>query len=125
MRTADTVQLALSMSISCQVAPRTSPDRPAVRIRNSSAIAPTLFWFRSAALKVGTSCQGMEAWGSTGAILLRGGRIICGWLCLRAAFGPWHQPRAMAAASTVSMRPRTRTAVSGFTCQIGLSARST
>jgi hypothetical protein len=65
MRAAVMFQTRASMSISSQVAPRTSPLRLAVRIRKSKAtrvLSPSSGFERFAVTNFGTRCQGMAGW---------------------------------------------------------------
>lgn len=58
MRSAGTVHMRPARSISFQLAPRTSPDREAVRMVNSRARALKPAWLRNAVMKAPTFVKG-------------------------------------------------------------------
>ena len=109
------------MSISSHVASRTSPDRAAVSTRNSNASLTA-----SVALDARTvpTAAAMSRWGNarmwrtTSRCGPRTGPMRSHGLSVRCSMAMLHSRMAW-------MRWRRRRAVSGFTCQIGVSTAST
>ena len=111
-REAGTVQT--SPSISSQRAPRTSPLRAAVKIKNSTARAVTVPRVLSSIMKLEMSVKGSAARCCTLPLIL----AVAGRICSRAPFhraglSPWRYLRAVAHDSTRSMRERTLFAFRG------------
>ena len=111
-----------SRSTSDQVIPRTSPDRAAVRTRNSRAYFPTVVFpeCRMSRTTAGISRQGTAGWCATrsrlpGCLASRRFTTSTG---LAATY-----PLAAHHFMTASQRWRTRDAVSGLTNQMGLRHR--
>jgi hypothetical protein len=126
MRTAGTVQSFRAKFISVHFAPSVSDVLAAVRIVNSSASAATDSRSRNWARKAGTSAKGMAAWWPR-VNFWRFGRSLSKWPRQRAGLASCCpiRPRARAASSTVSIRPRSRDAVSGMLVHSGCSTSST
>ena len=124
MRSAGTFHSPASKSISDHAAPRTSPERAAVRMANSRA---------PAALALGRANRhvmraiGRRAGrrGRTFATLVGSASIMAMWPFQRAGLGPSRYSATMAQSSTFSMRLRRRVAVSAFAHQMGSRISST
>jgi hypothetical protein len=108
---AGTTQSAASTSISSQFASRTSPERAAVNIANSSARLLTECSPRSCPTNVVTSENGIAPWCPLLSGFGAGSNL--------SRFSPLRRPRALANEITLSMRARMRDAVSCFFPQIG------
>ena len=123
MRSAGTVHVAPSRSISSQVALRTSPERAAVSTRNSNANfddSLTRVPARTFTIQFATS-----SYGSVGICRrfnpLRGSAVLI--ITLAGSFVRW--PWAAAQRQIAEMRCFTRRAVSRFSLQIGLRTAMT
>ncbi len=125
MRPAGIVQRPASRSTSDQTAPRTSPLRAAISVRNSRARAAIPSRSRSAANQRATSSRERAGWLSAFASLPGLGSTASRLPFHLAGLSPARCPATVAQESTASIRPRTREAVSVFSCQIGCSTRST
>ena len=120
-----TVQTRASKSISSHRAPRTLPERRFVRIKNSRARGAIPGHLRSSAMNVPVSCQGRAGWCSTGAILFGSASRFSKCPRHRAGLSPTRYLLTVAQSRMFSIRPRRRTAVSVFVCQIGLRTLTT
>ena len=92
IRSDGTVHSAFSRLISCQVAPRTSPERVAVSIVNSSAFAATPERLRKSTIKMPTCEYGRALWCLTFLVLLGAGSTISKLPFHRAGFSPSRYP---------------------------------
>jgi len=113
------VQTPAFRSISCQVAPRTSPDRAAVRMANSSALAPLPGIPLSDTMNAPIWAYGRAAWCSTLAVLFGADSSTSRCPFHRAGLGPVRYSWTVAQSRILSMRPRTLVAVSVLSFQIG------
>ena len=125
MREAGIVHKRASRSNSDQLASSASDVRQAVKMHNSTSIAPAPGMARSCGMKAGSSRQSSAAWFSTFATALGFGNS---WSrCPRHAAGlsPARNPCTVHHARMPSIRPRSLVAVSVLSRQIGSSTRIT
>lgn len=111
-RSAGTTHIALAISISFHLAPRTSCDRAAVSAANSSARLPIPSRRRSAANQRGASAICKAGWLPRFATLATAGKSSFRFPAQRAGLSPVRCPDAVAQDNTASMRPRSRKTVS-------------
>ena len=126
MRSAGIVHTRASISISIHVAPRTSPDRAAVKIANSAARAAIPSRWLNSFMKTPTSCHGKAGGFLTGAILLGlASRFSPSDLASVPGSHPAGACSTVAQSRMLSMRPRNLVTVPVLCCQIGLSTFTT
>lgn len=116
---AGTVQSERFRSISRQVAPLTSPERAAVRMANSSALAPAPPTFLRAAKNVGISSTDIALWWVTFRTLEGAGNSLSSRPRHLAGLSPLRAPCTMAQSRISSIRLLRREAVSVLSDQIG------
>ena len=115
IRLAGTVQVADSRSISPHVEPRASPDRAAVKIKNSrQSVVDDTPKARIRLMASPTWAWGRAAWCSVLPCPFRGRTAVAA-----CAGSPERWPRAIAHRMTTLTRCKTRRAVSGLSVQIG------